>query len=145
MKAALLDVNVLVALSWPAQESHPKVQNWFTRHSSYGWATCPQTQAGFIRILSNPSFSPSAVSPGEATQALRKSLAHPNHRYWPADVSYLEAIEPFASQIVGHRQVSDAYLLGLAIHNGGSLVTMDRGILELLPAKMQRSGLVTLL
>ena len=144
MKAALLDVNVLVALLWPAQESHAKVHTWFKRRFSERWATCPLTQAAFVRIVSNPAFSPSAVSPGEATQALKKSLAHPNHEYWLADVSYLEAIEPFGSQIVGHKQVSDAYLLGLAIHHGGSLVTMDRGIVELLPAKMQQRGLVTL-
>ena len=145
MKSALLDVNVLVALLWPAQESHAKVHSWFNRRSSEGWATCPLTQAAFVRIVSNPAFSPSAVSPGEAMQALKKSLAHPKHEYWPADVSYVEAIEPFGSQIVGHKQVSDAYLLGLAIHHGGSLVTMDRGIVELLPAKMQQRGLVTLL
>jgi uncharacterized protein len=144
MKTALLDVNVLVALLWPAQESHPKVHNWFTRRSSEGWATCPQTQAGVVRIVSNPAFSPSAVSPAEATQALKKSLAHPNHEYWPADVSYLEATEPFGNQIVGHKQVSDAYLLGLAIHHGGSLVTMDRGILELVPVSLRQRGFVTL-
>lgn len=137
MNTALLDVNVLVALLWPAQESHAKVQNWFKRRCSEGWATCPQTQAGFVRIVSNPAFSPSAVSPGEAAQALKKSLAHPNHEYWPADASYLTAIEPFGSQIVGHRQVSDAYLLGLAIHHKGKLVTMDRGIQELLTAKLR--------
>lgn len=137
MNTALLDVNVLVALLWPAQESHPKVQNWFKRRASEGWATCPQTQAGFVRIVSNPAFSPSAVSPGEAAQALRKSLAHPNHEYWPADVSYLTAIEPFEGQIVGHKQVSDAYLLGLAIRHKGKLVTMDRGIQELLTAKLR--------
>jgi toxin-antitoxin system PIN domain toxin len=145
MKTALLDVNVLVALLWPAQESHPKVQNWFKRRSAEGWATCPQTQAGFVRIVSNPAFSPSAVSPGAAAQALRKSLAHPNHEYWPADVSYLEAIEPFGSQIVGHKQVSDAYLLGLAIHHKGKLVTMDRGILDLLPEKMREHSIVYLI
>jgi toxin-antitoxin system PIN domain toxin len=145
MKTALLDVNVLVALLWPAQESHRRVHTWFNRRFADGWATCPPTQAAFVRIVSNPAFSPSAVSPGEATQALKQSLAHPNHEYWPADVSYLEAIEPFGSQIVGHKQVSDAYLLGLAIHHGGNLVTMDRGILELLPTKMQQRGLVTLI
>ena len=145
MNTALLDVDVLVALLWPAQESHPKVHSWFKRRSSEGWATCPLTQAAFVRIVSNPAFSPSAVSPGEATQALKKSLAHPNHEYWHADVSYLKAIEPFGNQIVGYKQVSDAYLLGLAIHRGGSLVTMDRGILELLPGKLQERGLVTLL
>src|ERR1700721_3046916 len=145
MKTALLDVNVLVALLWPAQESHRKVQNWFKRRSSEGWATCPLTQAAFVRIVSNPDFSPSAVSPGEATQALRKSMAHPNHEYWPADVSYLEATEPFLSQIVGHKQVSDAYLLGLAIHHKGKLVTMERGILDLPPEKMREHSIVFLI
>lgn len=145
MKTSLLDVSVLIALFWKGHPSHRKALEWFGRHASAGWATCPLTQAAFVRIVSNPAFSASAVSPGEATQALEKSLAHPDHEYWPADISYLKAIEPFASQIVGHKQVSDAYLVGLAIHHGGSLVTMDRGILELVPTKLQQRGLVTLL
>ena len=72
-------------------------------------------------------------------------MAHPNHEYWPADVSYLEATEPFLSQIVGHKQVSDAYLLGLAIHHKGKLVTMDRGILDLPPEKMREHSIVFLI
>jgi len=145
MKAALLDVNVLVALLWPAHEGYERAHNWFKRHSSEGWATCPLTQAAFIRIVSNPAFSRSAVTVEEATKALEDSLEHPAHQFWPADVNYFEAIQPFENQIVGHKQVTDAYLLGLALHHRGSLVTMDRAILDLVPAKLQQRGLLTLI
>jgi toxin-antitoxin system PIN domain toxin len=145
MKASLLDVSVLVALFWSSHASHHKAQEWFERHDRASWATCPVTESAFVRIVSNPSFSKSSTTVQEATELLAENLDHPEHQYWPADVDYFTAIKPIADRIVGHQQVSDAYLLGLAIHHGGSLVTMDRGILELLPAKMQRGGLVTLL
>lgn len=145
MRAALLDVNVLVALLWPAQESHQKAQHWFKKHSPEAWATCPFTEAAFVRVVSNPVFSRSAVSVEEATRVLRDSVAHPKHEFWPAEIDYFAAVEPFADRIVGHRQVTDAYLLGLAIHHRGSLVTMDRGILDLVPAKLQQQRLVSLL
>jgi toxin-antitoxin system PIN domain toxin len=137
MKASLLDVSVLVALLWTSHTSHEKAQAWFGRHASAGWATCPPTQASFVRIVSNPSFSKSATTVEEATRLLSENSDHPAHQYWPADVNYFDAIKPFASRIVGHQQVSDAYLLGLAIYHKGKLVTMDRGVLELLPAKMR--------
>ena len=68
MTAFLLDVNVLIALLWPAHEFHTVVHRWFTRSARHGWATCPLTEAAFVRIVSNPAFSPDAVTPGEATR-----------------------------------------------------------------------------
>lgn len=142
MTAYLLDVNVLVALMWPAHELHSGVQNWFARHARRGWATCPFTEAAFVRIISNPSFSPHAVTPQEATSLLSSNLKHEFHRFWTEDISFVEAIEPFRTRLVGHQQVSDAYLLGLAIHKKGTLATLDRAMLSLLPAgSAQRDGL----
>jgi toxin-antitoxin system PIN domain toxin len=145
MKTALLDVNILVALLWPEQENHEKVQNWFKRHSCEGWATCPLTEAAFVRIVSNPAFSAAAVTAEEARKVLKDTVGHPQHEFWPADIDYSEAVGLFADRIIGHKQVPDAYLLGLAIHHRGSLTTMDRGIMHLLPDKLQRRGFVTLI
>ena len=117
----LLDVNVLVALMWPAHEGHDRALTWFTKYSKTGWATCPFTEAGCVRILSNPSFSSDAVTPQEALKLLDANLKHPSHVFWPDDVSFAEAVQPVQKQIVGHRQVSDAYLLGLALHRKGRL------------------------
>src|SRR5439155_26775841 len=66
MSVRLLDVNALIALMWPSYDPHSIVQEWFGKILSRGWATCPFTQAGFIRIVSNPAFSRDAVSPAEA-------------------------------------------------------------------------------
>ena len=133
MTAFLLDVNVLIALMWPAHESHPEAQRWFARNARRGWATCPFTQAGFARIVSNPAFSSDAVTPQEAIGLLRANLTHRFHRFWRDDLTLAEAVEPFGERLVGHQQLSDAYLLGLAMHRGGKLATLDRAVLTLLP------------
>ena len=133
--AFLLDVNVLIATAWPTHEAHQKVQQWIGRHAKEGWATCPFTETAFVRILSNPAFSPNAVTPADALALLRANLRHPAHRFWEDDVSFIQAAEPFSDRLVGHQQVSDAYLLGLAIHREGKLATLDRGVLTLLQEK----------
>jgi len=131
----LLDVNVLIAMVWPAHQAHPRVQHWLGQHAKEGWASCPFTQTAFVRILSNPGFSPNALTPQEALALLEANLAHATHCFWPDEISFSEALKLFSGKLVGHRQVSDAYLLGLAIHKNGRLVTLDRGILALPPPK----------
>lgn len=132
MTAHLLDVNVLVALLWPAHEFHDRAQNWFVRNSKTAWATCPFTQAAVVRILSNPMFSPDALTVEEAIALVSSNIENPNHRFWPDDISFTEATMPFRKRIIGHKQITDAYLLGLAMHRKGKLVTMDRAIPALL-------------
>jgi len=127
MNAYLLDTNVLIALLWPAHASHERVLNWFSRHRAKGWATCPLTQAGFVRMVSNPAFSRDAVQPREAIQVLRSNTAAKDHKFWPDEVSVAEAVAFAGVRLVGHQQVTDAYLLGLAIHRGGVLATLDEG------------------
>jgi len=133
MTGFLLDVNVLIAVMWPAHESHAQVGEWFSRHARQGWATCPFTQAAFVRLVSNPAFSRDAVTPQEAISLLSTNLKHRYHRFWSDEISFAEAVELFQGRVVGHRQVSDAYLLGLAIHKKGKLATLDRAVMTLLP------------
>ena len=129
----LLDVNVLIAAVWPTHEAHAKAQQWLARHAGEGWATCPLTESAFVRILSNPAFSPRAITPADAWALLRANLEHPSHRFWGDDIPFWQAAAPFAGRLLGHQQVSDAYLLGLVLHKQGTFVTMDRAVVSLLP------------
>ncbi len=128
MAVCLLDVNALVALLWPAHVHHGAAQEWFQRRSRNGWATTPFTQAGFVRIVSNPAFSRDAVSPAEVVALLRANLGHRAHRFWPADLAVPEAFRSFGVRLVGHRQVTDAWLLSLALRHKGKLATFDGGL-----------------
>jgi toxin-antitoxin system PIN domain toxin len=130
---ALLDVNVLVALAWPNHVHHDRAQAWFEATHGDGWATCPLTESGFVRVSSNSRAIPEARSPAEAVDLLRHVRAVPGHEFWQDDVSPTdEASEPF-EHAVGYRQVTDAHLLSLAIRRGGTLATFDRGIESLAP------------
>ncbi|MGA7885805.1 MAG: TA system VapC family ribonuclease toxin [Acidobacteriaceae bacterium] len=127
MAVCLLDVNVLVALFTADHSSHSAARVWFAENAKRGWATCPVTQAGFVRIASNPSARKHAVPPGEAVELLRANLMHPAHEFWRDDMNYVEAAEPFLPHLYGHQQVTDVYLLGLALRHKGRLVTFDQG------------------
>ena len=142
MKTCLLDVNVLVSLWWPAHEFHDLVQEWFDAGSGQNWATCPFTQAAFVRIVSNPAFSRDAVSPQEAVAVLEANVGHAGHHFWPDAISFWESVQPMIRQISGHQQISDSYLLGLAIHRHGKLATLDRGILSLIPPRHPARSLI---
>ena len=130
MSAGLLDVNLLVALAWPSHLHHRPAHAWFSRNAARGWATCPLTQCALVRISSNPKIVPEAVTPGEALDLLRQIVAQKHHTFWPDDVALLDECIP-GKALAGHRQVTDAYLLGLAIRHGGRLVTLDKGVLAL--------------
>lgn len=131
--SCLLDVNVLIALLWPPHEAHTRAQRWFARNADQGWATCAMTQAGFVRIVSNPVFSRRAVSPRDALEVLSGSLQHPAHRFWTEDIGVTEALAHFGRRLLGHQQITDAYLLGLAIQKKGRLATLDASLSSLLP------------
>lgn len=133
MTVTLLDINVLVALLWPAHVHHQRAHNWFQKHSRHGWATCPLTQAGAVRILSNPSVTQDALTVQEAARILGLNLEHPTHQFWADDLTFTQAVELIQKQIFGHQQITDAYLLGLAIHRKSRLVTLDRAVAALLP------------
>ena len=126
VKPALLDLNLLTALVWPTHE-HPAVaHDWFERRVD-GWATCPLTQLGFVRLASNPAFSRDALSVRDALTLLLKNLEHPDHVFWSADRD-AASLTPMAPSLRGHQQVTDAYLLALAHHHDGLVATFDRGL-----------------
>lgn len=130
----LLDVNVLVALAWPAHVHHEQAHRWFARSRDAGWATCPATQAGFVRVVSNPRFSPDARTPREAVAHLAMIVALPGHVFWADDTSLLGSRFFAADRLFGYRQVTDAHLLAIALRQGGGLITLDRGIRSVIPA-----------
>ncbi|MFY9659283.1 MAG: TA system VapC family ribonuclease toxin [Terriglobales bacterium] len=132
MNGCLLDVNVLIALLWPPHEAHARTQRWFATNADQGWATCAMTQAGFVRVVSNPAFSRRVVSPRDALQVLRVNLQHRAHRFWADDLGVAEALAQFEGRLNGHQQVTDGYLLALAIHQKGRLATLDSGVASLL-------------
>jgi toxin-antitoxin system PIN domain toxin len=145
MKVSLLDVNLLIALAWPSHVHHRKARAWFSENAINGWATCPLTQCAFVRISSNRKIIPEAVTPKEALALLNKSVSLKTHVFWKDDIGLLDQPVP-SGLLVGHRQITDAYLLGLAIHHGGRLVTLDGGISDLLPINSQnRDALHTVL
>jgi toxin-antitoxin system PIN domain toxin len=144
MKGYLLDTNLLIALFWPSHDRHALAVKWFTRHRSKGWATCPFTQAGFVRIVSNPAFSRDAVQPREAIQVLSANMGGADHQFWPDELPIASAVGFAGVRLIGHQQVTDAYLLGLAINRGGVLATLDKGIAALTDAKSpERKSLET--
>lgn len=90
MPVHLLDVNVLIALAWPQHVHHERVRQWFAAHAAEGWATCPITQCGFVRISSNPKIMGAAATPAQAVAALRQLMTHPNHDFWPDDLPFTD-------------------------------------------------------
>lgn len=128
MKAALVDINILTALLWPTHEHHGAAHRWFDRRGSRPWATCPLTQLGFVRIVSNPAFSPDALSPVDAVTLLAENLAHPEHEFWADGLDVPAAVKGIDATLQGYRQLTDAYLLALAHRRKGVLATFDRGL-----------------
>ena len=130
---ALLDVNVLLALLDADHVDHRTARAWLEGDIEHGWASCAITQNGFVRVVTQRRY-PSPVSPAEAMRRLRRATSTGHHRYLPCDVSLLdEAIRP--DRVHGSKQVTDVYLLALAVAHGCRFVTFDRTIpLSAVPA-----------
>ncbi len=124
----LLDVNALVALAWDSHVHHAAMRAWFAANGAAGWATCPVTESGFVRVSSNPIVLPSALGVTAARQVLSALRAHAGHRFVTDDVSASDRDVP---AIAGYRQVTDAHLLTLARRRGARLVTFDARILAI--------------
>ncbi len=127
----LLDVNVLVALAWPNHVHHVAARSWFTGHAGSGWATCPVSESGFVRVSANPAV-PHVVTPIEAMMLLERMRALAGHRFWNDDISVVASPHVDRDRVVSHRQVTDAHLVALARANGGCVATFDRGLRRLL-------------
>ncbi len=124
---SLLDVNVLIALLDADHSSHGTAMAWFAEHAEQGWASCPITQNGCIRIMSHAGY-PNAQSVVATVQRLRAATDHPVHQFWADDESLLDDRRIDTSRVHGPRQLTDVYLLALAVGHGGRLVTFDRTI-----------------
>lgn len=132
--AVLLDVNVLVALAWPNHLHHRAAVEWFLARDQQPWATAPVTEAGFVRVSSNRLVIPEARQPAEAVLLLRQLTARDDHVFWADDVPFCRSEWIDAGRIVGHRQVTDAHLVALALRHQGQVATFDRGMANVVPA-----------
>lgn len=131
-RPALLDTNVLLALAWPSHQHHAPAHRWLTGAARTGWATCPLTELAFVRLSSNPAFSPDAVAPGDALRLLAQIRGRPGYRSWGGSPP-IAGLSAFALQ--GHQQVNDAYLLLVARKHRGVLATFDARIAALAGAE----------
>jgi len=123
----LPDVNVLLALAWPNHQFHERASSWYLTQGSDGWSTCSITQLGFIRLSSNPSFTPYAKTPLESTMLLSDLVSHPGHRFIKdAPAATSKTFLSVAKHLQGHKQTTDAYLMAIAKEHGLKLVTFDR-------------------
>jgi len=121
----LLDVNVLIALTDEDHKHYQTVARWFTR-SGLDWGLCAFSETGFLRISMNPNVGNLSIE--EATAMLATLTRLPGYRYWPITSGWAELAAPFRERVFGHQQITDAYLLGLAVKEDGILVTMDKAI-----------------
>ena len=140
---ALLDVNVLIALLDQAHPHHDIALAWLKSGIKHGWASCPITQNGCIRIMSQAAY-PGARPAAQIIERLRAAMEHSAHEFWPDDASILDPRVVDATRVHGARQVTDTYLLALAVKHGGRLATFDSGIALSAVKGAQANHLVTL-
>jgi len=143
---ALLDVNALLALLWENHVFHARMAQWFTGNENQGWATCPITEQGFVRIVCNPAYMNPAPGSRSAIELLQKtSESSRNHEFWADGLPISALSASIRRRLQGPKQITDAYLLALAMHHNAKLVTFDRRI-EALAAEgsVEREALVIL-
>ena len=127
MSRALLDINILLALVDGDHVDHRRAWEWLDAEIVHGWASCPVTENGFVRIISQPRY-PSPVPTSQAFALLRQACVPPHHQFWSCDVSLLDDAVLDSARIHGPKHVTDLYLLALAVSNDGRFVTFDRSV-----------------
>ena len=127
MTRALLDINVLLALLDSDHVDHSRAHDWLDDEIAAGWASCAITENGFVRIISQPRY-PSPIAPAEAIELLSRACDSAHHEFWPCDVSVLDERIVDRSHMHGPLQVTDAYLLALAMAHDGRFITFDRSL-----------------
>jgi uncharacterized protein len=133
MACALLDLNVLIALLDQGHVLHRTATRWLEREIGHGWATCPITENGVVRIMAQPAY-PNPQPAALVAERLAEACRHPSHGFWPEPISLLQEGLIRWERLLGPRQITDAYLLALAVHHGGRFVSFDQRIsLELVP------------
>jgi len=122
----LIDINVLIALIDPNHVAHDAAHRWFAETGSASWATCPLTENGVVRIVGHPKYPNSAGSPAAVAPIVLRLRKLPGHVFWNDDLSLVASDLVDVDQITTPGQVTDSYLLALAVKNGGQLATFDR-------------------
>jgi toxin-antitoxin system PIN domain toxin len=122
----LLDVNVLIALIDPAHVGHDAAHRWFADEGHQAWATCPLTENGVIRIVGHPNYPNTPGSPAVVANIVAQLRTLPGHAFWTDDLSLVGAGHVDPTQILTSGQVTDSYLLALAVGHRGHLATFDR-------------------
>lgn len=122
----LLDVNVLIALIDPTHVAHDSAHQWFAATGAASWATCPLTENGVIRIVGHPSYPNSAGSPAAVVPVVARLRMLPGHVFWADDLSLMDSILVDTTRVTVPAQVTDTYLLALAVARSGKLATFDR-------------------
>ena len=126
---SLLDVNVIIALLDPDHVFHERAHAWWANHDDAGWASCPITENGVVRIMSNDRYGErGGFSPADLIGQLSTFARETEHQFWPDDVSLRDAALFAPDHIHGSRQVTDLYLLALATAHEGRLATFDTAI-----------------
>lgn len=126
MTRFLLDVNVLIALIDPAHLQHDNAHNWFSAHGKRAWATCPLTENGIVRVVGHARYPNSPGTPAAVAELVRVLRGLGGHEFWPDDISLLDPNHVDATRLLESSQVTDSYLLALALAHGGKLATFDR-------------------
>lgn len=139
----LLDVNVLIGLAFPNHSSHQAAHSWFRREPDRQWATCPLTQAGFLRVAGR-ALGSSRGDMGKALAGLELDCRSPGHEFWPADVDLRDLSDSQRSCLIGLSQIADMQLLLLAHRHRGQLATFDNGLKELAAGTRYSSSLLVL-
>jgi hypothetical protein len=125
----LLDVNVLIALIDPVHIDHNRAHEWFAANASDSWATCPLTENGTLRILSSTRY-PSPHSPSAVAESILQLQKIRGHTFWPDDITMLDLKRVDITRLVTTAQVTDSYLLALAVAHEGRFATFDRRLIS---------------
>jgi len=124
---ALLDVNVLIALLDADHTLHLDATAWLEANAAAGWASSPITENGCVRVMSHPGY-PHPLPAQAVVERLAEACANRHHEFWPDDISLMNRQVANAAKIHGPRQITDAYLLALAVHRSGRFATFDRSV-----------------
>lgn len=124
---ALLDVNVLIALLDSDHVHHRSATRWLGANLEHGWASCPITQNGCVRILSQPKY-PNPLPAAQVAERLAEAISTQHHEFWPDSVSLLDNAAIKRSMLLNPRHVTDVYLLSLAVVRQGRFITFDRSV-----------------
>lgn len=140
---ALFDVNALLAMLDDHHVHHRAIRNWWAEHKTFGWASCPLTQNGFLRVLSQASY-PRSVPLPDAFDILDSAVSGTDHEFWADGYSICDRSHIDRQHVLGPNQLTDHYLLGLAVRNQGRLVTFDRAISPKAALQAEPQNLVVL-